>query len=54
MPHDATPDARVSREADNGGLNSVLFLAAAPERKKIIKEQLTTAGTASWEFLYII
>ena len=28
-----------------------MFLAAAPERKRVIKDQLTTAGAASWEFL---
>jgi len=54
MPQDATPDAGVSRETDNGGLSSGLLLAAAPERKRIIKDHLTMAAAASWEFLYII
>lgn len=51
MPQDTEPDARVSREADSRGLNPALLLAAAPERKRVIKDYLTTA---SWEFLYLI
>lgn len=32
-------------ETNNGGLNSV-FLTAAPERKRIVNDQLTMAGAA--------
>lgn len=35
-------------ESPSGGRRSGLSLAAAPERKRVIKEQLPAAGAAAW------